>query len=177
MAYGDRIDSQIKKDDPSASSIVRTTDTDFEDDGCIDNLPTSISSGKRKFAADEQPGKHRIKSVVARRAQYVRDVYSDWADNMEATAIGVSLMSITREANVQGKVHFRYRALGGSYIRPQRGRTILYGGGEFRLFNGVAPVYMISRCREYAECVEGRIWCIGARRHIAIGSSHICSYG
>ena len=57
------------------------TDVDGEYAGCIDKLAMSISSGKRKCAEEEQPGRHRIKSVVARRAQYVRDVYSDWEDN------------------------------------------------------------------------------------------------
>ena len=69
-------------------------------------------------------------------------------------ALGVVLMSTTRGANVKERAHFLYLALGGSYIRPRRGKTSLYEGGAFRLFNRVAKEYMISRCKEYDECAE-----------------------
>ena len=157
MVYGAQVDSAGKKEDPSASSMAMVADTDSEDAGRFDNLPRSISSEDRKFYAEEQPDQHRIKSVVARRVRYVRCMYSDWADNMVDIALGVVLMSTTREANVQEHVHFLYLALGGSYLRPRRGQTFLYEDGASPLINGVAPEYLVSRCKEYAECVEGGI--------------------
>ena len=60
----------------------------------------SISSARHKFAADDQPDQRRAKSAVGRRMQYARDVYIDWADNMESIAICFGLMITTREATV-----------------------------------------------------------------------------
>ena len=153
--YGDHIDAQSQKDTRLASSMGRTTDVDGEDDGCIDKLFMSISSGKRKFAAEEHPGHHRIKSEVDRLAQYVRDVYIDWEDNMAAITLGVVLMSTYRGGGgAQEKVHFPSLALGGIPLRPHRGQTCLYEDGAFRLFDGVGPEYMIARCKEYADRFE-----------------------
>ena len=70
-------------------------------------------------------------------------------------------MSTTRKANAQEKAHCLYLTLGGIYLRHRRSQTSLYQDAAFRLPNVVAPDYMISRCKGYAECAEGGIWCIG----------------
>ena len=163
MGYGAHVDSTEGGEDAPAICTAAVADTDSEDAGRFDNLFMSISSAGRTFYAEERPDQHRIKSVVARRARYVREMYSDWTDNMVDIALGVVLMSTTREANVQEQVRFLYLALGGSYLRSHRGQTFIYEDGAFRLFNGVVPEYMVSRCKEYAECVEGGMWCIGKR--------------
>ena len=48
-------------------------------------------------------------------------------------------------------------------IRTHGGQTFLYENGAFQLFAGVAPEYMISRRKVYAECVDGGMWCIWNR--------------
>ena len=72
-------------------------------------------------------------------------------------------MSTTRKANAQEKAHCLYLTLGGIYLRHRRSQTSLYQDAAFRLPNVVAPDYMISRCKGYAECAEGGIWRIGGR--------------
>ena len=173
MGYGAHVDSTEGGEDAPAICTAAVADTDSEDAGRFDNLFMSISSAGRTFYAEERPDQHRIKSVVARRARYVREMYSDWTDNMVDIALGVVLMSTTREANVQEQVHFLYLALGGSYLRSHRGQTFLYEDGAFHLFNGVVPEYMVSRCKEYAECVEGGIWRIGKRGDTSRSESDI----
>ena len=101
MVYGAQVDSAGKKEDPSASSMAMAADTDSGDAGRFDNRSVSISSAGRKFYAGEQPGQHRIKSVVARRARYVRRLYIDWGDNMVDIPLGGVLMSTTREESAQ----------------------------------------------------------------------------
>ena len=83
----------------------------------MDNLFTSLSACPRKFEAEEHLDQHRTKSAVSRRMKYVRDAYSQWADNLASIAIGVVLMSTTREANAQEQVRFLYLAIGGSFAR------------------------------------------------------------
>ena len=117
---GDNIEPQSQKGDQPSISIGGTADVGGEDSGRIDKLFMSIAAGARKFVEEEQPGHHRIKAAVCRQAHYVRDVYSDWADNMAAIALGVVLMSTKMEANVQEQVHFLYLALSGAYLQPHR---------------------------------------------------------
>ena len=122
-------------------------------------------SSMRQWAADEEEklDRHRTKYIVDRRGDYLRRTYGHWSDDMRRIAMGVVLMSTTREANVQDQVHFLQLALGGTLLRTHGGQTFLYEDGAFRLFVGVVPEYMISRCKVYAECVEGGMWCIWNR--------------
>ena len=122
-------------------------------------------SSMRQWTADEEEevDRHRTKYVVSRRVDYLRRTYSHWSDDMRRIAMGVVLMSTTREANVQDQVHFLQLAVGGKLLRTHGGQTFLYENGAFRLFVGVVPEYMISRCKVYAECVEGGMWCIWDR--------------
>ena len=133
------------------------------DAGSMDNLSMSLAAGPQRFEAGEQLEQHRTKSAVSRRMKYVRDAHIDWADNLASIALGVVLVSTTREANAQEQVRFLYLALGGSFLRSHRGQTFIYEDGAVHLFNGVVAEYMIARCKEYAECVEGGMWCIGKR--------------
>ena len=164
MARAECGESSTLSTDPPMSIMEGSDDASSgEYSGSMSSLFRSISSGSRKFVAEERPDLHRTKSVAGRRMQYVREVYSHWADNLACIALGVVLMSTTREANVQEQVHFLYLALGGNFLRSHRGQTYIYEDGAFHLFNGVVPEYMISRCKEFAESVEGGIWCIGKR--------------
>ena len=153
----------LTADPPMSFADGKSEDDDGEYSGCMGNLSKSIPSASRKFVAGERPDQHRTKSVAGRRMQYVREVYGHWADNLASIALGVVLMSTTREATVQEQVHFLYLALGGNFLRSHSGQTYIYEDGAFHLFNGVAPEYMISRCKEFAESVEGGILRIGKR--------------
>ena len=62
------------------------SDSNDDDAGIIDNLSMSISPGGHMVDAEDQPDQHRAKSAVARRSQYVRDVYIDWGDNAASIA-------------------------------------------------------------------------------------------
>ena len=93
-----------------------------------------------------QPGSDLTWSVIARRNRYVKENYPSWSTDLTRIALGVVLMSVTREITAHDLVHFLHLAQGGAYLRPHSGQAFLYENGAFRLFNGVMPESVIQRC-------------------------------
>ena len=92
--------------------------------------------------------------------RYVGARYPSWSEEISRVALGVALMSLTKDITAQDQVHYLHLAQGGIYLRSRPVQTFLYGNGSFRLFNGVMPESVLQRCREYASYVEGCLWCI-----------------
>ena len=104
---------------------------------------------------DEQPDSDLTKCVVARRMLLVASKYPKWPEFIRRVALGVLLMSTTRDINMQEMVHFLYLSQGDTHIRSHEGQAFLYDNGAFRLFNGVMPESVLQRSREYAEIADG----------------------
>ena len=122
-----------------------------------------VSNNDGEIVVDVQVDPDLTRSLVASRLQYADVNYPDWADNIGSVSIRVILMVQTRAVNIQGQIHFIHLAQGDKYMRAHAGQTYLYDNGAFQLYKGVTPESLLSRCRRYAECVEGRLWAMAKR--------------
>ena len=131
-----------------------------------------LNSGKPNslhMRSEIQPDSDLTWSVIARRSRYVKENFPSRSADLARIALGVVLMSVTREITAQDLVHFLHLAQGGAYLRSHAGQTFLYENGAFRLFNGVMPESVIQRCKEYSAYVEGCLWCI--EKSVGAGAS------
>ena len=104
-----------------------------------------------------------IATIVANRRLLISNNYTHWSPLLVSLGLGVLLMLGVRDINMQEMVHFLYLAQGGEYLRSHDGQTYLYGDGAFFVFNGLLPESLLSRCKIFAQCVEGALWCISSR--------------
>ena len=179
MAYSDEQDISsllIARDEFGGSeSSMRNMDTganeapnriDRCEDTCfsqMDRMWEGVSINDGKIVADVQVDPDLTRSIVAARLKYAEENYPDWTDTIRRVSIGVILMVQTRAVNIQDQIHFLRLAQGDKYMRAHAGQTYLYDNGAFQLYKGVMPESVISRCRRYAECVEGRLWTMSKR--------------
>ena len=112
---------------------------------------------------DAHPDAELTKCVVALRMLLVESKCPQWPEFIRRVALGVLLMSTTRDINMQEMVHFPNLSQGDTHLRSREWQTFLYDNGAFRLFNGVMPESVLQRSREYAEIVEGCLWYLGRR--------------
>ena len=103
---------------------------------------------------DVQPDADLTRIVVDRRMQYVTTHYASWSEGISRVALGVVLMSATKEITTRDMVHFLHLAQGNSYLRSREGQTYLFDYGALRLFSGVVPESALQRCAEFAPYVE-----------------------
>ena len=183
MEYGAQVDSDAKKNvsdillgrdefggsesstrnmdaDGAANQLIRCEDTCAIQMG---RMWGGVSINDGRIVADVQVGPDLTRSIVASRLKYDEENYTDWADTLRRVSIGVVLMAQTRAVNIQDQIHFLHLAQGDKYMRAHAGQTYLYDNGASQLYKGVIPESVISRCRRYAECVEGFLWAMANR--------------
>ena len=68
-----------------------------------------------------------------------------------------------RGVNMLELVRFLYLVQRGDRLRSHDGQPYLYAHGAFFGFNGLLPESLLSRCKIYAQCVEGALRCICSR--------------
>ena len=183
MVYGSQVDSEAKKNVPAillgrdefggSESSTRNMDADGAAnqlarcaDTCasqMDRMWEGVSMNEGRIVADVQVDPDLTRSIVAARMKYAEENYTDWTETLRRVSIGVVLMAQTRAVNIQDQIHFLHLAQGDKYMRAHAGQTYLYDNGAFQLYKGVMPESVISRCRRYAECVEGCLWTMAKR--------------
>ena len=124
------------------------------DIGHSHGLPTDLGSlfylggvELSHLRVDVRPDAELTRCVVPRRMRLVGDNYPLWPDFVRRVALGVLMISTTRDINMQEIVHFTHLPQGGAHRRSHGGKTFLYDNGAFRLFNGVMPASVLQRCR------------------------------
>ena len=88
---------------------------------------------------DVQPDSELTMCVVARMMLLVDSKYPQWPEFVRRVALGVLLMSTTRDINIQEMVLFLFLSQGDTRLRPREGQAFLYDNGAFRLADGFVP--------------------------------------
>ena len=160
MVFGDRESATGSDDVPKMSTPISTNEADLLPGrgGVTSQLLADGWQDQNHLRRDVQPDDDLALSVIARRMSYVAANFPEWPEELARVALGVALVSLTREMNVQDLVHFLHLAHGNMRLRPHSGQTYMYGNGAFRLFNGAMPGSVLQRCKDYASYVDGCIW-------------------
>ena len=116
--------------------------------------------------ADWVPDKKSIPLFNIRREMLHRH-YPTWSHFGISIALAVLRMVGERDISTHGLLRFLYIAQGNDCLTAHDCKTYIYNNGASTIFAGLFTEDLLSRCRRYAQCAEGAMWCIITRGGLA----------
>ena len=114
MVFGDQESAAGSNNIPQMSSLIVSGEADPGPGGrdVTNRLLADGWQNQDHLRTDVQPDTDITRSVISRMMSFVAENYPARSGELARLALGVSLMSLTREINAQHLVHFAHLAQG-----------------------------------------------------------------